>query len=101
MKAKIVRVRTLNGRKRIQQMSMKIIKKITFTNRKMGREWATPSAFASSNPTEIPPLPNIATSALKMETVCFSETLASTDESTRRLNPEEHHQSNLFLTTLV
>jgi hypothetical protein len=26
-----------------------------------------------------------------METVCFSETLASTDESTRRHNPEEHH----------
>jgi hypothetical protein len=25
-----------------------------------------------------------------METVCFSETLASTDESTRRQNPEEH-----------
>jgi hypothetical protein len=31
--------------------------------------------------------------ALKMVTVCFSETLASTDESTRRQNPEEqHHQ---------
>jgi hypothetical protein len=29
-------------------------------------------------------------SALKMETVCFSETLASTDKSTRRQNPEEH-----------
>jgi hypothetical protein len=27
---------------------------------------------------------------LKMETVCFSETLASTDESTRRQNPEQH-----------
>jgi hypothetical protein len=26
-----------------------------------------------------------------METVCFSETLASTDESTRRQNPEDHH----------
>jgi hypothetical protein len=26
-----------------------------------------------------------------METVCFSETLASTDESTRRQNPEEEH----------
>jgi hypothetical protein len=25
------------------------------------------------------------------DTVCFSETLASTDESTRRQNPEEHH----------
>jgi hypothetical protein len=32
-------------------------------------------------------------SALKMETVCFSETLASTDESTRLKNPEEHHHS--------
>jgi hypothetical protein len=32
-------------------------------------------------------------SALKMDTVCFSETLASTEESTRRRNPEEqnHH----------
>jgi hypothetical protein len=28
---------------------------------------------------------------MKMETVCFSETLASTDESTRRQSPEEHH----------
>jgi hypothetical protein len=26
-----------------------------------------------------------------METVCFSETLASIDESTRRINPEHHH----------
>jgi hypothetical protein len=32
------------------------------------------------------------TSALKMETVRFSETLASTSQSTRRPNPEEHHQ---------
>jgi hypothetical protein len=32
-------------------------------------------------------------SALKIETVCFSEMLASTDESTRCKNPEEqrHH----------
>jgi hypothetical protein len=29
--------------------------------------------------------------ALKMETVCFSEMLASTDELTRRKNPEEEH----------
>jgi hypothetical protein len=29
---------------------------------------------------------------LKMETVCFSETLASSDESTSRQNPEEHHR---------
>jgi hypothetical protein len=28
---------------------------------------------------------------VKMETVCFSKTLASTDESTRRQNPKEHH----------
>jgi hypothetical protein len=26
-----------------------------------------------------------------MEAACFSETVASTDESTRRQNPEEHH----------
>jgi hypothetical protein len=31
------------------------------------------------------------TSALKMEKVCFSETLASTDESTWRQTPEEHN----------
>jgi hypothetical protein len=37
------------------------------------------------------PFPNIANSALKMETICFSETVASTDESTRRQNPEDHH----------
>jgi hypothetical protein len=36
-------------------------------------------------------------SALKMETVCFSETLASTDESTRRQNPEKHNQSTACL----
>jgi hypothetical protein len=29
--------------------------------------------------------------ALRMEKVCFSETLASTDESTRRYKPEEQH----------
>jgi hypothetical protein len=29
---------------------------------------------------------------LNMETVCFSETLLSTDESTRRQNPEEQHR---------
>lgn len=28
--------------------------------------------------------------ALKMESVCLSETLAFTDEFTRRQNPEEH-----------
>jgi hypothetical protein len=30
-------------------------------------------------------------SALKMDAVFFSETLASTYESIRRQNPEEHH----------
>jgi hypothetical protein len=30
--------------------------------------------------------------AVKMETVCFSETLASTNESTRRQNPKEQHR---------
>jgi hypothetical protein len=30
-------------------------------------------------------------SALKMETVCFYKTLASTDESTWRQNPEDRH----------
>jgi hypothetical protein len=33
--------------------------------------------------------------ALKMETVCFSETLASTDESTRHQNSEDHHHNIL------
>jgi hypothetical protein len=36
-------------------------------------------------------LGSIATSALKMETVCFSETLAPTNQSTWHQNPEEHH----------
>jgi hypothetical protein len=36
-------------------------------------------------------IPSIVTSALKMETVCFSKMLASTDESTWRQNPEQHH----------
>jgi hypothetical protein len=33
-------------------------------------------------------------SALKMDTARFSETLASTNQSTRRLNPEEHHHKS-------
>jgi hypothetical protein len=37
------------------------------------------------------PLAGFATSSLKMEAVCFSETLETTDKSTRRQNPEEHH----------
>jgi hypothetical protein len=32
------------------------------------------------------------TSALKMELVRFSKTLASTSQSTRHPNPDEHHQ---------
>jgi hypothetical protein len=43
-------------------------------------------------------------SALKMETVRVSETLASTGESTRRQNPEDHHhphrRENLISRTL-
>jgi hypothetical protein len=40
-------------------------------------------------------------SALTMETVCFSETLASTDESIRRQNPEEeHYQLNSLVSKL-
>jgi hypothetical protein len=38
------------------------------------------------------------TSALKMETVLFSETLASASQSTRRPNPEEHHKYILLFT---
>jgi hypothetical protein len=32
-------------------------------------------------------------SALKMETACFSETLAPTNRSTKQFNPKEHHQN--------
>jgi hypothetical protein len=46
--------------------------------------------------------------ALKMEAVCFSETLVSTYKSTRRYNPEEQHRhlwslvlSLLFLNFLI
>jgi hypothetical protein len=34
------------------------------------------------------------TSALKMETASFSETLASTSQSTRRHNPKEYNQNS-------
>jgi hypothetical protein len=34
-----------------------------------------------------------------MEALCFSETLASTNESTRRQNPEEHHHQFITLNT--
>jgi hypothetical protein len=67
----------------------------TFSPSFLVSDWPTPSASPSSNNTKIPPLPSIATSALKMETVRFSETLVATDESTRRQNPEEHHQVQL------
>jgi hypothetical protein len=36
-----------------------------------------------------------------METVCFSETLASADEFTRRQNPEEHHQDKTRLNNVT
>jgi hypothetical protein len=38
----------------------------------------------------IPLIPSMVTLALKMETVRFSEMLASTSQSTRRPDPEEH-----------
>jgi hypothetical protein len=38
-------------------------------------------------------------STLKIETVCFSETLSYTYESTRRQNPDHHHK-NYFKTLL-
>jgi hypothetical protein len=44
--------------------------------------------------TYCPPSSGRTTSALNMETVCFSETLASTDESTRRQYPEEQRTSS-------
>jgi hypothetical protein len=40
--------------------------------------------------------PSSPSSAVKMETVCFSDALVSTYESTRRHNPEEvHRRENL------
>jgi hypothetical protein len=46
----------------------------------------------------IPSLTSAVTSALKMETACFSETLASTYESARHRNQERHgnHQSSFI-----
>jgi hypothetical protein len=35
----------------------------------------------------------VMTSVLKMETARFSETLASTNQSTRQLNSKEHNQN--------
>jgi hypothetical protein len=41
------------------------------------------------------PLPSFVTSALKMETACFSETWASTYETIRRQNPRlQRHRTN-------
>jgi hypothetical protein len=42
------------------------------------------------------PLAALVASVLKMEAVCFSGTLTSTEESTRRQNPEEHHHHHPF-----
>jgi hypothetical protein len=59
------------------------------------RFWRLAGSSADANVSEkhtfsISPFP-----ALKMETVCSSETLASTDESTQRQNPEEKHHLHL------
>jgi hypothetical protein len=40
-------------------------------------------------------LPSTVTSYLKIETLCFSETLVSACEFTRRHNPEEQHRCSL------
>jgi hypothetical protein len=45
---------------------------------------STPSALPSSNPVYVPQLPSIVISALKMETVCFSETFSIADEAAWR-----------------
>jgi hypothetical protein len=47
-----------------------------------------------------PPLPRFVTSVLKMETACFSETLASTYKTTWHQNPiyHQHHSKTLFKT---
>jgi hypothetical protein len=53
------------------------------------RSWCCPPGYALKfDPFQGPKKRK--TSNLKMETVCFSETLVSTCESTRRQNPEEH-----------
>jgi hypothetical protein len=59
-------------------------------------DWPIPSAFPFSNPIQVPPLPHIATSTLKMETVCFSETLAFNYESAWCQNLEQQHCSFPF-----
>jgi hypothetical protein len=58
--------------------------------------------MGQSESTLIPPLPSIATSTLKMETICFSETLVSTYKSIWYPNPEEHHlQFNIYLPPVI
>jgi hypothetical protein len=54
-------------------------------------DWPFLSDFPSCLPI-YPLIPSMVTSALKMETVRFSETLASTSQSTWRPNPEKHYQ---------
>jgi hypothetical protein len=41
------------------------------------------------------------TSALKMETARFSETLVYTNQSTRRFKPKEHHQGDQLVARSV
>jgi hypothetical protein len=53
------------------------------------------SAFLSQ-PCISPPFPSFVTSALKMETICVSETLTSTYKPTRRRNPKRQHKYNRF-----
>jgi hypothetical protein len=55
-----------------------------------------PSFLISDWP--IPPLPSMTTSATRTETVCFSETLASTCESTWFHNPEHNITGKCKLT---
>lgn len=54
-------------------------------------EWVVNHGRGMRPTTPYKPLPPliIEVSALKMEAECYSETLASTDESTRRYNPKE------------
>jgi hypothetical protein len=49
-----------------------------------------PPSVTVYNPSES----HLTTSTLKMERACFSETLASTNQSTQCLNPKEHHHNH-------
>jgi hypothetical protein len=53
-------------------------------------------SLRSSNPISTP-LPSLVTSALQMKGECFSETLASTYETTRRSNVRQHQQKQVTL----